>query len=263
MRLPATSRLETLTSFGLSETCARVYLALLDQPCMGATALASAAKVPRSHLYDVIQDLQGHGLAEILVEEKRRAYRARPIDAYLAAREDELRREVEETRRARRSIAPTMEPPPLDPAADAENGGSRLVLGRRAVAREIDELLLGAKREIVVAASSNAWPRLARHLRDLRAAGGAPGVAVLAYRGAGASEWIPSDPDPLPGIETRALGCPQPVLVVAIDGERIILVHPSPDTPDARVGRDFGILTASAAIARSYAALLDAAARSS
>lgn len=260
MQLRTTSRFETLTSFGLSETCAKVYLALVDQPSMSATALANAAKVPRSHLYNVIQELQNHGLAEILVEENRRSYRAKPIDAYLASREDELRREVEETQRARRTIAPTMEPPPLDAGADAEAGALRLVLGRRAVAKEIEDLLLGAKREVVIAGSSHAWPRLARHVRDWRATEGSRDVRVVAYYAEGASEWIRPDPDPLPGVEKRALRRPQPVIVVAVDAERILIVHPAADTSEDRSGRDFGILTTSAPIARSYVELLDAAA---
>lgn len=258
MLVRGTSRFETLVGFGLSETCAKVYLALVDQPSMSATALASAAKVPRSHLYNVIQELQGQGLAEIIVEENRRSYRARPIDAYLAAREEDLRREVEATQRARRTIASSMEPPPLDPASDAENGGLRLVLGRRAIAREIEELLLGAKREVVVAASPNAWPRVMRHLREWRD-GATTTVPAVAYRGAGAGEWIPPDPTPVPGVEERTLTRPQPAIVVAVDGERILLVHPSPEGPEDRGGRDFGILTSSAAIARSYVDLLDAA----
>ena len=260
MQLRGISRFETLTSFGLSETCAKVYLALIDHPSMSATTLANAAKVPRSHLYNVIQELQNHGLAEIMVEENRRSYRAKPIDAYLATREEELRRDVEETQRARRTIAPTMEPPPLDANGDVENDGLRLVLGRKAVAREIDELLIGATREIVLAASTAYWPRLARHLRDWRAAGGGPDVRVLAYYGEGTSDWIQPDPDPLIGIEKRALHRPQPVIVVAVDAEKILVVNPSSDMSSDRVGRDFGILTTSAPIARSYVDLLDAAA---
>lgn len=260
MRLHASSRLESLLSFGLSETCARVYLALIDQPSMTATSLASAAKVPRSHLYTIIQDLQADGLAEIIVEETRRSYRAKPVDAYLARREAELRREMEATHNARRTLAPALEPPAMLPSTEA-GGELRVVIGRRAVAREIDSMLAAAQREIVIATSENSGTRMARHLRRWRAEHPAEGIRILLYHGDSSAEWIEPDTAHDQHVTVRRLMRARKAIAVAVDRERILLIHPLPDTPDERTGRDFGVLTANATIAGSYIDLLEDAAR--
>src|SRR5438552_9260427 len=131
----------SLQAFGLSETSARVYLILVDQPSMTAAALASASDVPRSHLYNIVQELHGLGLVEVIVEESRRSFRAKPFCEFLARLATDLRSELAAMENAAANFAPKLEPPPLKPLGDLEGGEVRLVLGRKAVASTIDDLL--------------------------------------------------------------------------------------------------------------------------
>ena len=82
MRL-TTDRLSLLLEYGLSEYQARVYLALLEFPSLPAGALAKAAQIPRNRLYEVLEELQGMGLVEIILGETR-SYRAHPLTVYLS-----------------------------------------------------------------------------------------------------------------------------------------------------------------------------------
>jgi hypothetical protein len=252
--------LSILVGFGLSETTARVYLSLVDQPVMTASALASAANVPRSHLYNVLQELQALGLVEVFAEETRRSFRAKPFADFLALRCEELRQQIAAMERAA-SLAEALRPPPLDRDGPLEAGEVRLVLGRRAVAREIDAMLQHATREIVMASSDNGRARIARHLARWAGDRGAsrPGPRVRIFVPPAPSGWMQPDVDGGVEAEVRHFAQPRAMLSVAVDEGQLLVVHPIPDTPDERVGRDFAILTSDRVFARGHVQLLASA----
>jgi len=256
VRVTGGGRAGLLTSHGVSETAARVYLALVDQPCLPAAALGTAAQVPRSHLYNVLQELQDLGLVEILLDESRRVYRARPFAEYLDRRAAALREQVELTERLAASAAAALAPPPLSAASDSEPG-IRLLLGRRSVARQIDDMLATSTREIDILVSDNGWGRIARHLRRWREErSDADVVQVRLYLPPATAAYAQPDVDASRNVVLRRLALPNELLALVVDGRQGLFVSPIPDTPDERVGKDVALLMSDPAFVRSQLALV-------
>ncbi|HWH08601.1 MAG TPA: helix-turn-helix domain-containing protein [Candidatus Thermoplasmatota archaeon] len=255
----STTRLHLLQSHGLNDSEARVYLTLLEHPTMTAGTLAKMANVPRSHLYKVLQDLHAAGLVDVLVSGRTRSYRAKPFRHYLERQAEEMRGKLRDVEETMRTVAPVMEAPPLVQSTEAETGGTRVVLGRRSVAREIDDLVERARRRVTFACTDGGWLRAVRHLApwgDAWArADDPPLVEVLlppaaAYGGG----WEPLGS--LPRCEVAWFRVPRRIMVVAGDDEEVLIVHPTPDTPDLRAGRDFAIFSRDHVLAQDQLALL-------
>jgi sugar-specific transcriptional regulator TrmB len=73
---------EALTSFGLTEYEAKVYLTLVTKGTQKASTLADMSNIPRPHVYSVIKLLHEKGLITI-IPEKVNKYQALPIDTVL------------------------------------------------------------------------------------------------------------------------------------------------------------------------------------
>lgn len=255
-------RMSLLLAHGLRETEARVYVALLDHRSMTAATLARLADVPRSHLYKVLHDLQGAGLVEILLQGAARSYRARPLRGFLERRAHDLRRRLDELDRAA-VRADDFLPPPLDHDEEHETGDVRIVVGRRAVAREIDALIAAATDEVVVAASQGGFERALRHAAPFvmdQHAGAATRFHVLLPSHAEGNEWT-ARIGSLPHVALRWLDVPRSILTVVQDACKVLCVTPIPDTNDMRTGRDFAIYSGDRAFSADYRRLLLAASR--
>lgn len=256
-------RLTALLGHGLNESEAKVYLALLEQPRMAAADIAKVTGVPRSHLYKVLQDLHAQDLVDILLEGSSRTYRARPFGEFLKRRADDLRDQLAEVQVQATTLGEVMRPPESTDAPP-EAGEIRLVIGRRTVAREIDDILDAAREEVLVAASDHGADRVARqlapHWDDWKRAGLSPRVTVVLPREARASlDW-----NDLPGggrVELRALEIAHPTLTFIVDGAKVISVHPIPDTAELRTGRDLALFSDDRAFAQTQRDLLLAASR--
>ncbi|WP_424357659.1 helix-turn-helix domain-containing protein [Methanocella sp. MCL-LM] len=74
---------DSLTSFGLTEYEAKVYLALATKGVQKASALADVSDIPRPHVYSVIKLLHEKGLI-IIIPEKVAKYQAVPIETVLS-----------------------------------------------------------------------------------------------------------------------------------------------------------------------------------
>lgn len=249
-------RLGVLTEYGLSEYQARVYLALLEFPSVPAGALAKAAQVPRNRLYEVLEELQSMGLADIILEDTRK-YRARPISSFLDRAVSDLRDRIGKIEGQKAYLDLAFHPPEMSHADDLEAGSTRVAMSRRAVAREIDRLVESAQTSLVAACSVGGWERVFRHLEKLdpdgpvtveiyvpREAASAGGVERLAERWGAAVRWIE------PPLRSIAL---------AIDERELMLVHPVPDDATLRTGQDFALLTTNAALVGDQIALLRSA----
>lgn len=258
MRL-GSDRLSLLLAHGFQESEARVYLTLIDHPSMTASTLAKAARVPRSYLYNVIQDLHTRGLVDIIMTEGKRSYRARPFEQFLARQAEALREKLVDVERQRTSLASALQPPPLEPTNVPEAGEVRILMGRRAVAREIEELLYSAKERIVIECSEGGVERVGRHLQSLLAL---PlpqhrHCEVHVYLPPGAApEFLGGDVSREHRVRTHAMTSASPALVFIADDARLILVHPIPDSGDLRQGRDFAIVTNDAIFVKSRLHLL-------
>jgi sugar-specific transcriptional regulator TrmB/predicted hydrocarbon binding protein len=73
---------EALTSFGLTEYEAKVYLTLVMKGVQKASTLADMSDIPRPHVYSVIKLLHEKGLI-IIIPEKVTKYQALPLDVVL------------------------------------------------------------------------------------------------------------------------------------------------------------------------------------
>ena len=74
---------EALTSFGLTEYEAKVYLTLVLKGVQKASTLADMSDIPRPHVYSVIKLLHEKGLI-IIIPEKVTKYQALPLDVVLS-----------------------------------------------------------------------------------------------------------------------------------------------------------------------------------
>lgn len=74
--------IEALTSFGMTEYEAKVYLALVVKGVQKASALADLSDIPRPHVYSVIKLLHEKGLI-IIIPEKVAKYQALPLDTVI------------------------------------------------------------------------------------------------------------------------------------------------------------------------------------
>lgn len=245
---------------GFTDSQARVYLALLDHASMSAGALSKVTNVPRSHLYKVLSDLHSRGLVDIPAASGTREYRARPFEEFLKIRAAELNERLGEVASDLETLGPLMRPPEREAIPTGGEEAARVVLGRRAVAREIDDLLDAARNRVVIASTVGAAGRLARHV----------GASVESWRGRSVEatvvlpplrssevEWERLLADKLVGI--RWARTPPRSFVVSVDGERMILVHPNPDSDEQRIGKDFAVVIAEAAIVGTHVATLLAA----
>ena len=258
MRLTV-DRLNLLLDYGLSEYQSRVYLALLEFPSLPAGALAKAAQIPRNRLYEVLEELQGLGLVEIILGETR-SYRAHPLTSYLDRSVSDLKERIDRIEGQKSYLAAAFQPPALAESGALETGSTRVLLTRRAVAREIDRLVDEAKESLVAIGSEGGWERIIHHLA--RFAEGKPTVSLEIY--------LPRAAAQSGGIErlgeaaiaaTKWLDVPTRSLSFIADEKEMLLIHPIPDDSRARAGRDFGLLTTNPAFVRDHVALVRSSVR--
>lgn len=257
------NRLGILLAHGLHESEARVYLTLLDHPSMTAGTLSKMADVPRSHLYKVLQDLQNRGLVEILLQGSARTYRAKPLRSFLERRAQELKLRLGELQQEMATLAEAFEPPPLGQVSEADAGDVRIVIGRRAVARQIDDMLAAATHHVVLAGSDSGYERLVRHIlphldaSEAHHDAGPTFELVLPSKARTHSLVLRALTNPR--VTARWLRISRSIMSVAQDDVGILFVNPVPDTPDVRTGRDFAIFSGDKAFIENHIELLRAA----
>lgn len=250
-------RIGVLLEHGLSEYQARVYLALLEFPALPAGTLAKAAQVPRNRLYEILDELQGMDLVEIFLEETRK-YRAKPIGAYVDHRIGAMREHMDRLEAQKRELETSFRPPALGPADELESGATRVVLTRRAVAREIDRIVDETSASLLTAGSLGGWERVLRHLERFDRDGAK--LEIYLPREANlASEMVTLAGKRMSHV--RWVDAPLRTLTFIRDERELLLVHPMPDDAKMRAGRDFALLTTSPAFVRDQAELLRAASR--
>lgn len=260
MRLTV-DRIGLLVEHGLSEYQARVYLALLEFPALNAGALAKAAQIPRNRLYEVLEELQALGLVEIILDETRK-YRAQPLTTYLDRSVGELKDRIQRIESQKEYLGVAFQPPALGESEDLEAGTTRVLLTRRAVAREVDRLVEEAKASLFLVGSAGGWQRVVRHMEK------AP--APLAKKKGAVEIHLPRSAQQTGGIErmderwqdaVRYLDVEPRTLSFIADEKEMILIHAIPDDDKMRAGRDFALLTTNPAFLRDHMDLVRKSAR--
>lgn len=247
-----------LAAEGLTESQARLYLALVKRPQLSAADLCDATQIPRSHLYNLLQDLQGLGLVEFHLQAKTRTYRAKPFRAYRARRAADMR-ETLAGLEARLREPDRFVPPDASDSSDAGSDASdfRLLKGRKAVNAQIRDLLDNARDTVVAAASGHAAQRLLQHL--------IPRLEPWHFEGPQV-EFYTSDAESLAKLEIYAGVIfrkipPMPhLLTLFVDGREGILVQAAPNDPNPHHGSETALATVSRGFIESHVALQRAAA---
>lgn len=225
--MPVTrDRVTRLREFGLSEYAARAYLALLDLGTTEARDVSSLSKVPASKIYHILDQLHEKGLVDILPEFPRK-YAPVPFGEFLAKIQEE---HEEATRRLEAERDDLLEMFALVGGASAsDRGGLTFLRGRRNAFERYDELLRGAREDVLLMAtpgmlaSRRGWvaPLLEAHSRGAK-------LRVLA----------PHAPDAAPGVQElqsvapvrrRPAGPGESSAILVVDGARVLLVHFLPD----------------------------------
>ncbi|MFA5862268.1 MAG: helix-turn-helix domain-containing protein, partial [Candidatus Thermoplasmatota archaeon] len=261
IRRLASDGLGLLLAHGLHESEARTYLTLLKHPSITAGTLSKIANVPRSHLYKVLQDLQNRGLAEVLLQGSARSYRARPLRGFLEGRENELQRQLGELSQEIATVADAFEPLPLDRIGEPGTGDVRIIVGRSAIAREIDEMLNAATDRVVLAGSAKGFERVLRHvLPHLGEDAGPkkPQFELILPRAAAANAGM-ARIRASPRVSVRWYEIERRMMSIVQDETGVLCVNPVPDTNDLRTGRDFGIYSGDRGFVDDHYRLLRAA----
>lgn len=241
-----TERLAILQECDLTESQARVYLALLEYPSGTASSLAKAAQLPRNRLYEILEELNGLGLVDIILEEPRR-YRGKPIGEFLSRVTQALRARIERLESRRPYLEAAFEPREQLTVDDHERGTTQAIMGRRAVALEIERMISDAGREIVLAGSNGGSLRLAKHLLSMRPLN--PGVQVELYAPHASATHGGWENLLEAGIaNVHWVDVPRATICVIIDQEEMLRIHPLPDDDRLHAGQDYGLLTNNLAI---------------
>jgi HTH-type transcriptional regulator, sugar sensing transcriptional regulator len=98
---------KTLSSLGLSEKEAAVYLAILEMGRGTVTEISRKANINRTSGYDILDSLSAQGLVRVSGKEPKQEYVAESPDNLVALLEKKLR-DTEEQLRAARSFVPTL-----------------------------------------------------------------------------------------------------------------------------------------------------------
>ena len=137
---PQATAVEQLEEFGLTEYAARTFVALSALESGTARDVSRASGVPRTRVYDSIDELHDRGLVDVLQSSPKRF---RAISAETASRtfEHELRHRAGVLRTALSELEPT--------ERGTEQKGVWTVNGRQAVSERVLEFFADADEEIV------------------------------------------------------------------------------------------------------------------
>ena len=252
--MSATERVRWLLTLGLTEHQARTYVTALDRPGAPAGALARLSGVPRNRVYDAIDELRALGLMDVTLGPQREHF-ARPLGRFLDGRASDLRRSIEDIERQRTFVASAFDSrAPVTPGRT--EGRTFSVVGRAAVAREIDRMVESARAHVVAMASPGGASRLVRHIAPAVERG--LSVTLLVPRSAredGAFDASIEHGRSIVWVDEEV-----PSISFVTDTDEAIVVDPVPDDAAHRMGMDRAVLTTRPAFVRERLAFLRLAA---
>ncbi|MXR40588.1 TrmB family transcriptional regulator [Halobaculum sp. WSA2] len=137
---PQSAAIEQLERFGLSAYAARTFVALSGLESGTAKDVSEVSTVPRTRVYDAIEELKDRGLVDVLQSSPKQFH---AVSAETASRtfEHELRHRSDVLRTALGELEPVEQ--------RAEQRGVWTVNGRRAITERVIEFFANAEEEIV------------------------------------------------------------------------------------------------------------------
>ena len=246
-------RVEKVQDYGLTEYEARAYLALLELQAATARDVASLSRVPRTKIYQVLDELHAKRLVE-MIPERPKKYAAVPFEEYLGRFETEYKTRLEKIRRdremAKRELTPAIAKEP------ARTGTFQVLKGRKNVVAKVEEMMTVAVGEVVHAGSATAARRFAYHspvVRDVAA----KGVAFRFLFPAGDGNEAAVQQLAAHG-EVRHAVLDTGAAVLVIDRRQAMVWHPVPDDGHVFQGDDVAIWTDDEAVVADILAGLEA-----
>lgn len=238
-------RIQKLKSFGLTEYQARAYLALLDVGTAAGSQIPAHSRVPRTRVYETMQQLHEKGLVQILPE-KPVKYRAVPFANYLRSLAEDHRRRAQQLTMNAAALAREFSPSPIQ--GPEVRGRFEAIYGRRNVRDKLAEMYEHAETHVTAIGSIHSPSRILRGLGPELEERVALGVEVkFAF-------FTDRNNEP----EVRALArfasvrhidFFTPVERHAVDGRQFLMSHPIPDDDSASRGEDIAIWMDDPAIA--------------
>lgn len=231
------ARTERLKAFGLSDSAARAYLALLELGLTEARDVSRLARIPLAKVYQTLGQLHERGLANALPTTPRK-YEAVPIGAYLAKLRERHMQEAAELER----LTPELEAMfPLHPGTDlADRGGITVVKGRQETLAAIRSAVAKATHDVLIVPSLG-WTKRPQHMRALLEGTASRGIRarVLTHPpekgNADAASYLDV-------ADVRARQYVEPgadaVSAYFVDGRKAILAHHVPDDASTNRGKD-------------------------
>lgn len=137
---PVTAAVEQLEAFGLSAYAARTFVALVGLGTGTAKDVSRVSEVPRTRVYDAIDELQGRGLVDVQQSSPKEFWSISPETAG-----GKFEREMDHRTSVLRTALGEVEPE----QRSEEQRGVWTVDGRAAVADRVVEFVDGADDEIV------------------------------------------------------------------------------------------------------------------
>lgn len=244
--MPVTQdRVQKLKSFGLTEYQARAYLALLDLGAATGSQIPAHSRVPRTRVYETMQQLHEKGLVQILPEKPVR-YKPVPFANYLRGLAEDHRRKAQQLSTNAAALAREFSVSPL--GSPEERGRFEAIYGRRNVRDRLVDMYEHAEAEIVAIGSIHSPARILHGLGLELEEKAASGVRTrLAFYTDGNNE---AEVRALSRYsEIRHIDFFTPVDRHGVDGRQFLMSHPIPDDDSPFRGEDIAIWTDDPAIA--------------
>ncbi|MDX1610724.1 MAG: helix-turn-helix domain-containing protein [Candidatus Thermoplasmatota archaeon] len=231
--------MQKIQDYGLTEYEARAYLALLELGGGTAREVASLSRVPRTKIYQVLDDLHSKQLAE-MIPERPKKYLAVPFEEYLARFESDykerLERIAEDRKLAREELIPSTG------HEQTSTGTFQVFKGRKNVTTKVEEMLIGAEEEVFHIGTAAAAKRFQYHT---------PVLAELVEKGVDIRVMVPCDGTNESALEELSESCTitdRPnegagAAILVVDNKTALVWHPVPDDGHVFQGDDIAMWT--------------------
>ncbi len=238
-------RIQKLKSFGLTEYQARAYLALLDLGAAAGSQIPAQSRVPRTRVYETMQQLHEKGLVQILPEKPVR-YRAVPFANYLRGLAEDHRRRAQQLSLNAAALAREFSPSPV--RGPEERGRFEAIYGRRNIRDKLADMYTHAETHLTAIGSVHSPARILHGLGPDLEERTALGVEVkFAFFTDRNNEAEVRSLARFASI--RHIDFFTPVERHAVDGRQFLMSHPIPDDDSPSRGEDIAIWTDDPAIA--------------
>lgn len=148
---------EELKSFGLSQSEAKAYLALLGLREARASEISKLSSLPRNKIYPIMESLHKKGFAEIIPEKVTR-FKAVPFDSALLLFLEENTKRLDEVQKAGERVANQLKKITL--AKKSEVGEFTVYKSRRIIYKKLEEIVQSAKESVFLCMEASDLKRL-------------------------------------------------------------------------------------------------------